>query len=77
MPVFIVALLAAVAQSVERILGKDEVTSSNLVSSSKKSSETFRFQNFSFCFNSDLLQMILDRNCVVGISNTFSNKSSI
>ena len=29
---------AAVAQSVERILGKDEVTSSNLVSSSRKSS---------------------------------------
>ncbi len=28
-------LYAAVAQSVERILGKDEVTSSNLVSSSK------------------------------------------
>ena len=27
---------ADVAQSVERILGKDEVTSSNLVSSSKK-----------------------------------------
>ena len=29
-------IFAAVAQSVERILGKDEVTSSNLVSSSKK-----------------------------------------
>ena len=27
---------AAMAQSVERVLGKDEVTSSNLVSSSKK-----------------------------------------
>ena len=27
---------AAIAQSVERILGKDEVTSSNLVSSSMK-----------------------------------------
>ena len=32
---------AAVAQSVERILGKDEVTSSNLVSSSKKRSTCF------------------------------------
>ena len=31
---------AAVAQSVERILGKDEVTSSNLVSSSKKKDMT-------------------------------------
>ena len=29
---------AAMAQSVERVLGKDEVTSSNLVSSSKKKS---------------------------------------
>ena len=28
-------MYAAIAQSVERILGKDEVTSSNLVSSSK------------------------------------------
>ena len=31
---------AAIAQSVERILGKDEVASSNLASSSKKSPET-------------------------------------
>ena len=41
---------AAMAQSVERVLGKDEVTSSNLVSSSKKSPEIARFQDFFFCF---------------------------
>ena len=40
---------AAIAQSVERILGKDEVASSNLASSSK-ASETFGFQRFSFAF---------------------------
>ena len=38
---------AAIAQSVERILGKDEVASSNLASSSK-TSEIFGFQRFSF-----------------------------
>ena len=38
---------AAIAQSVERILGKDEVASSNLASSSK-ASEIFGFQRFSF-----------------------------
>ena len=32
--------------SVERVLGKDEVTSSNLVSSSKKSLEISRFRGF-------------------------------
>ncbi len=37
---------AAVAQSVERILGKDEVGSSNLPSSSKISPEVIRFQGF-------------------------------
>ena len=36
---------AAIAQSVERILGKDEVASSNLASSSKASG-TFGFQRF-------------------------------
>ena len=41
---------AAIAQSVERILGKDEVASSNLASSSK-ASEIFGFQRFSFAFN--------------------------
>ena len=40
---------AAIAQSVERILGKDEVASSNLASSSK-ASEIFGFQRFSFAF---------------------------
>ena len=40
-------LNAAIAQSVERILGKDEVASSNLASSSK-ASEIFGFQRFSF-----------------------------
>jgi hypothetical protein len=43
-------MYAAMAQSVERVLGKDEVTSSNLVSSSKKSPEIARFQGFFFCF---------------------------
>ena len=38
---------AAIAQQVERILGKDEVASSNLASSSKPS-EIFGFQRFSF-----------------------------
>ena len=40
---------AAIAQPVERILGKDEVASSNLASSSK-ASEIFGFQRFSFVF---------------------------
>ena len=40
---------AAIAQSVERILGKDEVASSNLASSSK-ASEIFGFQRLSFAF---------------------------
>ena len=38
---------AAIAQPVERILGKDEVASSNLASSSK-ASEIFGFQRVSF-----------------------------
>ena len=38
---------AAIAQSVERILGKDEVASSNLASSSK-ASEIFGFQRLTF-----------------------------
>ena len=40
---------AAIAQPVERILGKDEVASSNLASSSKKKPETptsFRLSSF-------------------------------
>ena len=39
---------AAIAQSVERILGKDEVASSNLASSSTKVLEPQRFEDFSF-----------------------------
>ena len=42
-------LNAAIAQSVERILGKDEVASSNLASSSKKKPRTptgFRLSSF-------------------------------
>ena len=35
---------------VERILGKDEVSSSNLDSSSQNGSEVVRFRNFFFCF---------------------------
>ena len=41
---------AAIAQPVERILGKDEVASSNLASSSK-ASEIFGFQRLSFAFD--------------------------
>ena len=37
-------------QSVEGALGKEEVPSPNLVSSSKKSPEIARFQGFFFCF---------------------------
>ena len=44
---------AAIAQSVERILGKDEVASSNLASSSKKALEPQRF--WGFCFFADIL----------------------
>ena len=41
-------IFAAVAQSVERILGKDEVTSSNLVSSSKKACDRNDYRLFCF-----------------------------
>ena len=44
--------LAAIAQPVERILGKDEVASSNLASSSKKKPRTptgFRLSSFLHC----------------------------
>ena len=44
-----IKIFAAIAQSVERILGKDEVASSNLASSSKKKPETptsFRLSSF-------------------------------
>ena len=40
---------AAIAQSVERILGKDEVTSSNLVSSSTKNPVTAMVAGFLVC----------------------------
>ena len=39
---------AAIAQPVERILGKDEVASSNLASSSRKTLEPQRLSGFSF-----------------------------
>ena len=39
---------AAIAQSVERILGKDEVASSNLASSSMKTLEPQRLEGFYF-----------------------------
>ena len=45
---------AAIAQSVECILGKDEVTSSNLVSSSRTTPEIFGFRVFSFDFGNFL-----------------------
>ena len=38
--------LAAIAQPVERILGKDEVASSNLASSSKKEPKPLGFGSF-------------------------------
>ena len=41
--------VAAIAQSVERILGKDEVASSNLASSSKTPDSTWNWEFF-FCF---------------------------
>ena len=44
---------AAIAQPVERILGKDEVASSNLASSSKKALEPQRF--WGFCFFAAIL----------------------
>ena len=44
---------AAIAQPVERILGKDEVASSNLASSSKKTSRPIR----DGCFFISLLQI--------------------
>ena len=51
---------AAIAQQVERILGKDEVASSNLASSSK-ASEIFEFQRFSFAVVKIQLQKVQNR----------------
>ena len=51
---------AAIAQPVERILGKDEVASSNLASSSK-ASEIFGFQRFSFAVVKIQLQKVQNR----------------
>ena len=45
---------AAIAQSVERILGKDEVASSNLASSSKKTPK-FRLRSFFFVLTQKLV----------------------
>ena len=39
---------AAIAQSAERILGKDEVISSNLISSSKQPRDSIEFRGFGF-----------------------------
>ena len=47
---------AAIAQPVERILGKDEVASSNLASSSKTPDSTWN-REFFFCL---LVQSMLD-----------------
>ena len=48
---------AAIAQSVERILGKDEVASSNLASSSK-ASEINRFQRLSIAIAENQLRKV-------------------
>ena len=50
---------AAIAQSVERILGKDEVASSNLASSSRKVLKPQRFWDFSFFCNLALYHVFL------------------
>ena len=51
-------IFAAVAQSVERILGKDEVTSSNLVSSSKKACDRNDYRLFCFIHYSPISSVI-------------------
>ena len=60
--------LAAVAQSVERVIGNDEVGSSNLPSSSRKILETAMVSRiFSiFCKQliSDVFQQIFQQNCL-------------
>ena len=61
---------AAIAQSVERILGKDEVASSNLASSSK-ASEIFWFRRFSFAFGT-FTKENLDFSCFEEYSKTAS-----
>ena len=52
---------AAIAQSVECILGKDEVTSSNLVSSSMKTPDHL-IRRFSFTANRDLCREMAIEN---------------
>ena len=49
-------IIADMAQSVERILGKDEVTGSIPVISSMKRLEIFKFQAFSIKFAIDPLE---------------------
>ena len=60
-------LYAAVAQSVERILGKDEVGGSNPPSSSRISPKSLDFGDFS-------CRKVQNKNWSVGFSNNFSNK---
>ena len=55
---------AAIAQSVERILGKDEVASSNLASSSKKVPKSLWFRNF-FLFSGLYLLIQFSMDCVL------------
>ena len=62
---------AAIAQQVERILGKDEVSSSNLDSSSK-SSETFGFRRLSF-----YIQRFLRENLRFSRFEEFSQSASL
>ena len=55
---------AAIAQSVERILGKDEVASSNLASSSRKVPKSLWFRNF-FLFSGLYLLIQFSMDCVL------------
>ena len=60
--------LAAVAQSVERVIGNDEVGSSNLPSSSRKILETAMvpriFSIFCKSLIFDVFQQIFQQNCL-------------
>ena len=47
--IFLKVLYAAMAQSVERVLGKDEVTSSNLVSSSNLKRQVCNLKGLRTC----------------------------
>ena len=58
---------ADVAQSVERILGKDEVTSSNLVISFICHAKPFRFAWFFYCH-------VLPKPCDAGIMRLYHTR---